>query len=51
MKPTKKDLKRLIEKLDYLKDDYPRDGFANGYNVGVDASIQVIQELIDKLEQ
>jgi len=50
MKPTKKDLRKLIERLENQKDDYPRDTFVNGYNNGINRAIQLVEELLEKLD-
>lgn len=50
MKATKKDLRKLVERLDNQKDDYPRDAFGTGYNNGIERAVGLIEELIQKLE-
>lgn len=51
MKPTKKDLKKLLERIDSQKDEWARDSFDLGFNSGIDRATQLVQELLDKLEE
>ena len=50
MKVTKKDLKKLRERIENQIDDYPRDSFVVGYNSGVKRSLQLLDELIANLD-
>ena len=43
-------LEKLIERLEDQK-DYPRDPFLNGYNSGVDRSIQILEEELEILKK
>lgn len=49
MKPTKKDLKKLIERIDSQKDEWARDVRDIGFNSGLNRAMQLVQELLDKL--
>lgn len=48
MKITKKDLRKLIERLNDQKDDYPRDAIVRGYNNGINRAVQLVEELLEK---
>jgi hypothetical protein len=50
MKKRIKLLEKLIERLESQK-DYPRDPFLNGYNRGVDRSIQILEEELELLKK
>jgi hypothetical protein len=50
MKKRIKLLERLITKLEDQK-DYPRDSFLNGYNSGLDCSIQILEEELELLKK
>ena len=47
MKTTKKDLKKLLERIESQKDDYPRDSFQSGYNQGLERAKQLVEELLN----
>ena len=51
MKPTKKDLKKLLDRIESQKDEWERDSHVIGYNQGLNRASQIVQELIDKLEE
>lgn len=51
MKPTKKDLKKLLDRIESQKDEWERDSHVIGYNYGLNRASQIVQELIDKLEE
>ncbi len=43
-------LKKLIEKIEDYK-DRPSDAFMNGYNIGLDTSISLLNEKIEDIEK
>lgn len=51
MKPTKKDLKKLLERIEGQKDDWARDSQAVGFNQGLETALRLVNELIEKLDE
>lgn len=43
-------LKKLIERIEYYK-EIPSDAFMNGYNIGLETAISVIEEKIKQIEE
>jgi hypothetical protein len=50
MKVTKKDLRKLIERLDGQLEDYPKEPFQGGYNRGIERATELVKELLDNLD-
>ena len=50
MKPTKKDLKKLKERIKDQKNNWCDDYFQIGYDKGLNRAITLLDELISKLE-
>ena len=50
MKPTKKDLKKLIERIESQKDEWARDSQSVCFNQGLERAKQLVEELIEKLD-
>lgn len=43
-------LQKIIDELDYMKEDYPNDGYVLGYNSGLDKAIGLIREKLATIE-
>lgn len=50
MKVTKKDLKKLAEKIENQKDEWARDSHVIGFNQGLQTAIQLVEKLIQKID-
>ena len=51
MKITRKDLKQLKKEIEIKMYDWERDAYDKGYNDGLEATIELITEFLNKTEK